>query len=127
MACLNEILKNIIFRHPYTGNEITEKLFTLYPAKQYVSGGGPEKKEIYRSILSDAQKQVKMFKSQNRLLEANRIQQRVEYDLEMLQETGYINGIENYSIYFEQNRKTGDPPYTLVDYFKRISRYHSTN
>ena len=114
----NEILKNIIFRHPYTGNEITEKLFTLYPAKQYVSGGGPEKKEIYRSILSDAQKQVKMFKSQNRLLEANRIQQRVEYDLEMLQETGYINGIENYSIYFEQNRKTGDPPYTLVDYFK---------
>ena len=59
-----------------------------------------------------------MFKSQNRLLEANRIQQRVEYDLEMLQETGYINGIENYSIYFEQNRKTGDPPYTLVDYFK---------
>ena len=114
----NEILKNIIFRHPYTGSEISEKLFTLYPAKQYVSGGGPEKKEIYRSILNDAQKQVKMFKSQNRLLEANRIQQRVEYDLEMLQETGYINGIENYSIYFEQNRKTGDPPYTLVDYFK---------
>jgi excinuclease ABC subunit B len=66
------------------------------------------------------EKQSEMFKSQGKILEAHRIRQRVEYDLEMLEEVGYINGIENYSIYFEQNRKPGDPPYTLVDYFNHL-------
>ena len=115
----DDTLIKIIQRHPMTSKEIVLEKFKLFPAKQYVSGHR-DLKEIFKQIRSDCDKQVKLFKSQNKILEAHRIQQRVEYDLEMLQETGYINGIENYSIYFDQNRKHGDPPYTLVDYFQYL-------
>lgn len=104
--------------NPFTGKIIKLEKFLLYPAKQYVSGGVDE--EIFKKIRADKEKQVKFFESQNRPLEAHRIDQRVEYDLEMLREVGYINGIENYSIYFEENRKVGDPPYTLVDYYNHL-------
>jgi len=114
-----DILIKITQRHPMTSREIIVDKFKLFPAKQYVSGHR-DLDEIFKQIRSDCDKQVTMFKSQNKILEAHRIQQRVEYDLEMLQETGYINGIENYSIYFDQNRKPGDPPYTLVDYFRHL-------
>ncbi len=114
-----DILIKITQRHPMTSREIIVDKFKLFPAKQYVSGHR-DLDEIFKQIRSDCDKQVAMFKSQNKILEAHRIQQRVEYDLEMLQETGYINGIENYSIYFDQNRKPGDPPYTLVDYFRHL-------
>lgn len=115
----NDTLIKIIQRHPMTSKEIILEKFKLFPAKQYVSGQR-DLKEIFKQIRSDCDKQVQLFKSQNKILEAHRIQQRVEYDLEMLQETGYINGIENYSIYFDRNRKHGDPPYTLVDYFRHL-------
>lgn len=115
----NDILTKIIQRHPMTSREVVLEKFKLFPAKQYVSGQR-DLKEIFKQIRSDCDKQVKIFKSQNKILEAHRIQQRVEYDLEMLQETGYINGIENYSIYFDRNRQHGDPPYTLVDYFRHL-------
>jgi excinuclease ABC subunit B len=115
----NEILTKIIQRHPFTGQEIIIDQFKLFPAKQYVTGN-QDINEVFKKIRSDCAKQVELFKSQNKILEAHRIEQRVEYDLEMLQETGYINGIENYSIYFDKNRKPGDPPYTLVDYFKHL-------
>lgn len=115
----NETLINIIQRHPFTGKEINLDQFKLFPAKQYVSGH-KDLDNIFKTIRSDCDKQIELFKSQNKILEAHRIQQRVEYDLEMLQETGYINGIENYSIYFDRNRKPGDPPYTLVDYFRHL-------
>jgi len=75
---------------------------------------------IFKRIREDCSQRVEEFKSENKILEAHRLQQRVEYDLEMLQEIGYVNGIENYSIYFEPGRNTGDPPYTLVDYFKHL-------
>lgn len=115
----DDILIKIIQRHPMTSREVILEKFKLFPAKQYVSGQR-DLKEIFKQIRSDCDKQVQLFKSQNKILEAHRIQQRVEYDLEMLQETGYINGIENYSIYFDRNRKHGDPPYTLVDYFRHL-------
>jgi excinuclease ABC subunit B len=115
----NETLKKITQRHPFTGHEITVDQFKLFPAKQYVSGHH-DLDDVFKTIKSDCVKQAEMFKSQNKILEAHRIEQRVEYDLEMLQETGYINGIENYSIYFDKNRQPGDPPYTLVDYFKYL-------
>jgi len=116
---LGDMLTKITQRHPMTSKEVILEKFKLFPAKQYVSGHR-DLDEIFKQIRSDCDKQVAMFKSQNKILEAHRIQQRVEYDLEMLQETGYINGIENYSIYFDQNRKHGDPPYTLVDYFRHL-------
>ena len=67
-------------------------------------------------IKEDLQKQIEFFKSQGKLLEAERIKQRTIYDMEMLRELGYCNGIENYSRYFD-GRKPGEPPYTLLDYF----------
>lgn len=115
----NEVLIKITQRHPFTGKEIILEKFKLFPAKQYVSGHH-DLNDVFQNIRKDCVKQVEFFKSQNKILEAHRIQQRVDYDLEMLQETGYINGIENYSIYFDQNRKSGDPPYTLVDYFRHL-------
>ncbi len=116
---LGDMLTKITQRHPMTSKEVILEKFKLFPAKQYVSGHRDLDK-IFKQIRSDCAKQVEAFKSQNKILEAHRIQQRVEYDLEMLQETGYINGIENYSIYFDKNRKPGDPPYTLVDYFRHL-------
>lgn len=113
-------LIKITQRHPFTGREFNLENFRLYPAKQYVGGSSSDLSDIFKRIRSDCQKQVELFKSQNKILEAHRLQQRVAYDLEMIQELGYVNGIENYSIYFEQSRKTGDPPYTLVDYFKHL-------
>ena len=115
----NDNLIKITQNHPFTAKEINLNDFKLFPAKQYVSGD-QNLPEVFANIRKDCAKQVELFKSQNKILEAHRIEQRVEYDLEMLQETGYINGIENYSIYFEQNRKPGDPPYTLVDYFRHL-------
>jgi excinuclease ABC subunit B len=113
-------LTSIIQRQPFSGKEFNLDNFTLYPAKQFVGTSGKDFSKIFSRIRSDCDKQVAFFKSQNKILEAHRIAQRVEYDLEMLQEVGYVNGIENYSIYFEQHRSPGDPPYTLVDYFKHI-------
>ena len=115
----NETLTKITQRHPFTGKETIINQFKLFPAKQYVSGHH-DLNNVFQTIKNDCVKQVEIFKSQNKILEAHRIEQRVEYDLEMLQETGYINGIENYSIYFDKNRKPGDPPYTLVDYFRHL-------
>jgi len=114
----SEKLLSITQLNPLTGKIIKLEQFLLYPAKQYVSGGVDC--EVFKKIRDDRDKQVKMFESQNRILEAHRIDQRVEYDLEMLREVGYINGIENYSIYFENSRKAGDPPYTLIDYYNHL-------
>lgn len=113
-------LIKITQRHPFSGHEFQLNDFRLYPAKQYVGAASADNQQIFKRIRSDCQKQIELFKTQNKILEAHRLQQRVEYDLEMIQELGYVNGIENYSIYFESHRQTGDPPYTLVDYFKHL-------
>ncbi len=113
-----EELLRVSERDMYKGKENPLSGFLLYPAKQYVSGGRNHK-EVFAKIKKDLSERVKLYESQGRLLEANRIEQRVGYDLEMLSEMGYVNGIENYSIYFD-NRKVGDPPYTLVDYFNHV-------
>jgi excinuclease ABC subunit B len=113
-------IKKILQRNPFSGTEFILNELVLYPAKQFVGGQGADLKAIFKKIRSDCQKSVAKFKSQNKILEAHRLQQRVEYDLEMLSELGYVNGIENYSIYFEPERSTGDPPYTLVDYFHHL-------
>lgn len=116
----DDTISKIIQRHPFSGHEFELEKFRLYPAKQYVGASNSDLEVIFEKIRSDCKAQVDLFKSQNKILEAHRIQQRVEYDLEMIQEMGYVNGIENYSIYFERNRKTGDPPYTLIDYYNHI-------
>ncbi|WP_267202228.1 excinuclease ABC subunit UvrB [Limosilactobacillus kribbianus] len=69
-------------------------------------------------IEADMKKQVKKFTDEGKLLEAERIQQRTTFDIEMMREVGYVNGIENYSRYMDR-RKPGEPPYTLLDFFPK--------
>ena len=78
---------------------------------------GKNDKEIFSQIRKDLEERVKFFKEKKRFIEAQRIAERVNNDLEMIKRVGYVNGIENYSRYFD-NRAPGEPPYTLLDYFK---------
>ena len=87
----------------------------IYPASHYVIS--PDKLEsAIEEILEEMEQQVKFFESQGKLLEAQRIRQRTEYDVEMLRETGFCKGIENYSRIMS-GRKPGEAPFTLLDYF----------
>ena len=89
----------------------------IFPATQYAF-----EKSVMDSALSqiaeDLEKQVKFFTDAGKLIEAQRISQRVKYDMEMIREIGYCSGIENYSRYFD-GRVAGEPPYTLLDYFPK--------
>jgi len=89
----------------------------IYPAKHYLTNPSTQKDAIYQ-IKKDLAKQIKVFKNQGRIVEAYRIEQKVTHDLDMIQNLGYVNGIENYSRYFD-SRKSGQPPFTLLDYFKQ--------
>ncbi len=87
----------------------------IYPASHYVVS--PDKMErSIKQIYSEMLTQVEKFQSEGKLIEAQRIKQRTEYDIEMLRETGFCKGIENYSAIMS-GRKPGDPPFTLLDYF----------
>ncbi|MCJ7740845.1 excinuclease ABC subunit UvrB [Candidatus Microgenomates bacterium] len=98
--------------------KIVEKLdrTVIYPAKHYMTD--PEKFEkVFQDIRRDLQIQKNKLLSEGKEFEARRLNQKVNYDLEMIQEIGYVNGIENYSRYFD-GRRPGEPPYTLFDYFR---------
>lgn len=103
---------------PITGNMLNEVDYAaIYPATHYAVGNERLKRAI-AEIAEDREKAIKKFNDEGKPLEAERIGQRVAYDLEMMQELGYCNGIENYSRYFD-GRKPGEPPFTLMDYFPR--------
>lgn len=89
----------------------------ILPATHYAIGNDDVEK-IYEQIESDMEEQVKFFESKGKLIEAQRIRERVMYDLEMMKEVGYCSGIENYSRYFD-GRNIGEAPYTLLDYFPK--------
>ncbi len=93
------------------------KSLVIFPAKHYIAGRDNQA-EIIKTIEADAEAQAEYLKSQGKMLEAHRIRQRVSYDMEMIREVGFVNGIENYSRYFD-GRKPGDPPYSLLDYFPK--------
>lgn len=87
----------------------------IYPASHYVVS--PEKMEdALKKINDEMELQVSAFEKEGKLIEAQRIRQRTEYDMEMLRETGFCKGIENYSAIMS-GRKPGEPPFTLLDYF----------
>lgn len=99
-----------------TGETVAERNhIAIFPASHYVTTG-PKLKRAIISIEKELDERLKVLKAQDKLLEAQRLKQRTEYDLEMMQEVGYCSGIENYSRHMS-NRKPGDPPYTLLDYF----------
>lgn len=99
-----------------TGNRIHELTHVaIFPASQYAVG--TEKlKGALAMIETDLQGEVHAFEEAGKLLEAQRLKQRTEHDLEMMREIGYCNGVENYSRYFD-GRKPGEPSFTLLDYF----------
>ena len=109
-------IENISRIDPTTG-EILEKLteLAILPASHYVISD-ESRKSALNQIEKDMLLQVKKFESENKLLEAQRIEQRTKYDLEMLSELGICSGIENYSRYFD-GRKPGQAPFTLLDFF----------
>ncbi len=91
-------------------------LVNIYPAKHYLMD--PKVFQPAEKVIrADLKREYEQLKKEKKLLEAERLLRRVNYDLEMIKEVGYVNGIENYSRYFD-GRKPGDPPYTLLDYFR---------
>ena len=102
--------------NPQTGKKISdEKMIAIFPANLFVTGRDVLINAI-NYIQDDLVSQIKFFESEGRLLEADRIKQRTEFDLEMMRELGYCSGIENYSRYFDQ-RRPGQRPFCLLDFF----------
>lgn len=113
-------IKDLKMIDPLLGTEVNDhrsaiSSFILYPAKHYITDP-KQQGDAFNTIKKDMQERVDWFKSRGKILEANRLKTKVEYDLDLIKEIGYVKGIENYSRYFE-NRKPGEPPYTLIDYF----------
>ncbi len=101
---------------PLTGEDFgTHQELTIFPAKHFVT---PREKMLraIENIRAELAEQIKYFKSQGKEIEAQRIEQRTNFDIEMMLETGFVSGIENYSRHLDF-RKPGDPPSTLLDYF----------
>ena len=116
--------------NPLTGKTIgTRKHILISPASHYVT----TKQKMERAIVTieeEMEERVKYFKSQNKLIEAQRIEERTNFDIEMMKETGFCSGIENYSRHIS-GRPEGSPPYTLFDYFPKdflllIDESHAT-
>ncbi|MFH1415842.1 MAG: excinuclease ABC subunit UvrB [Elusimicrobiota bacterium] len=112
-----DVVSSISSIHPLTGKTISEyQAFTLYPATHFVTR--PEGiEDKLNLILNDLEERLKELNRQKKYLEAQRLKMRTEYDIEMLREAGYCNGIENYSRYFS-GRNPGEPPYCLLNYFQ---------
>lgn len=99
-----------------TGETVAERNhIAIFPASHYVTTS-EKMLRAEASIEAELEERLKELRAKDRLLEAQRLEQRTRYDLEMMQEVGYCSGIENYSRHLS-NRKAGDPPFTLLDYF----------
>jgi len=102
--------------HPVTGHTIEEHdVVVIFPANIFITSKQRVKSAI-EEIQDDMMKQVAFFKGEQKLIEAQRIEERVTYDLEMIRELGYCPGVENYSRYFD-GRPPGTRPFCLLDYF----------
>jgi len=101
---------------PHSGKKISdETIITIFPANLFVTGKAMLHQAI-REIQDDMVAQVNMFETELRHLEAKRLKERTEFDIEMMRELGYCSGIENYSRYFDR-RQPGARPFCLIDYF----------
>ncbi|KUK78965.1 MAG: UvrABC system protein B [Microgenomates bacterium 39_7] len=94
--------------------------YLLFPAKHYLIDPKTQENSLAQ-IKEDLKTQLEKLKKQNKQLEAYRLNKKVKYDLEMIREFGFVNGIENYSRYFD-GRSEGEPPFTLIDYFQENAR-----
>ena len=115
---LGEDLEKIKWIEPASGNTLEDlEEVTLFPAKHFITPKARLKQAIGQ-IEKELEEQIAKLKGQNKELEAHRLKQRTEYDLELMSELGFCSGIENYSRHLT-NRKAGEPPYTLLDYFEQ--------
>ena len=113
----DEIERIYQFNH-LTGEKIAElKSYTFFPATHYAISR-PRLLSAISQIEKDAEIEVKRFENSQKFVEAQRLKEKVNYDIEMMKEVGYCSGIENYSRYFD-GRKPGEAPYTLLDYFPK--------
>jgi excinuclease ABC subunit B len=106
---------------PQKGHQgMAPKRHIIYPAKHYMMNPKTQEDAI-KEIERDLQQRLDDFRARGKVIEAYRLEQKVKYDLDMIRELGFVNGIENYSRYFD-GRQPGDPPYTLIDYFHENMR-----
>jgi len=111
-------LEAISYISPLTGK--TKQKFdevTIFPAKHYMTVGGITMKDAVAQIEGELNERLSVLRKEGKLVEAQRLEQRTRYDMEMLTEVGYVNGIENYSRILD-GREPGSRPYTLIDFFK---------
>ena len=109
-------IDRIIVVDPVTGEKVTElEELVVFPATHYAASDERMRTAMTR-IEAELQQQLSKFESENKLLEAQRLRMRTQYDLEMMAELGFCNGIENYSAHID-GREPGEAPFTLLDYF----------
>lgn len=113
---ISKILTSFPSQHSYISNKfLSRRKYRLFPAKFWVTP--PDKNSLAISNINlELQERLRELKKQNKLFEAKRLEKQVNYDLEMIKETGWCSGIENYSRHLEF-REPGTPPFTLIDYF----------
>jgi excinuclease ABC subunit B len=111
-------IESIQILNPVSGEIVVQPArTTIFPATHFIASADRMEGALVQ-IERDLEEQVAFFESNNKLIEAQRIRQRVRYDIEMMREVGYCNGIENYSRYLD-GRSPGAPPFTLLDYFPK--------
>lgn len=129
---LENRIEQIMWVDPVSGNPLEQPegpegrspRYILYPAKHYVVNPNSQD-EALAQIRKDLNQRVEHFKATGKTVEAFRLNQKVSYDLEMIENLGFVNGIENYSRYFD-GRKEGEAPFTLLDYFRENSKQFNT-
>ena len=108
-------IEKIVEFHPLTGEVIhIHELVTIFPAREYITDEEHIRESLH-DIENELDEQIAYFKREEKLIEAQRIEQRTRYDIEMLREVGFTTGIENYSRHFDR-RPPGSAPFTLIDY-----------
>jgi len=111
-----DTVERITIVDPLTGEQLRDlSEVMVFPATHYVAGDERMKRAVV-GIEAELQERLAWFEAHGNLLEAQRLRMRTQYDLEMIQEVGYCNGIENYSMHID-GRAYGEPPFTLLDYF----------
>jgi len=118
LEMFGDTVERISVVDPVTGETLRDlSEIVIFPATHYVAG--EERMRVAMlGIEQELAQQLKKFESENKLLEAQRIRMRTMFDLEMMKEVGYCNGIENYSMHID-GRQPGEPPFTLLDYFPK--------
>jgi len=114
----DDVIESIYESDPLTGERMfSYHSYTFFPSKYCFTSAHLIRKVVVQ-VMVELDKQVRQFKEEGKYIEAQRIEERTKYDMEMLLSTGYCSGIENYSRYFS-GRREGQRPYTLLDYFRR--------